>query len=49
MIDMGVLDKLAEKILGRDEANDYSHILKLADGCHGEESIAGILKKIIPC
>jgi len=48
---VGFIDKLAKKILGKDEYEEYV-LTDSMDGCAGESTIAKIrekLKKLIPC
>lgn len=49
---MGLIDKIAKKILGEEEEYSLRASLDSMDGCVGESTIAKIknaLKKLIPC
>ena len=48
---MGFIDKLAQKVLGKEDYDDYS-VTDVMDGCAGETKISRIrkaLEKIVPC
>lgn len=44
MIQIGILDKIAEKILGSEGYDEYDASIDLSDGCVGEE-----IEEDIPC